>query len=63
MVTMKEYKKYDSMSNAELNLVLKSLENDYTVKQKKVVSIINELKTMNDEYIAVQEILNKRKKF
>lgn len=55
-------KKLDNLSNSELRLKLKSLENEY---EKLKIDITNQLKHMEEldkEYVDVKELLNKRTK-
>lgn len=55
-------KKLDNLSNSELRLKLKSLENEY---EKLKIDITNQLKHMEEldkEYVDVKKLLNKRTK-
>lgn len=54
---------YNKLTNAELNIELKKLENQYESIKLKVVKMINEMKTLNDDYIKVKSEINKRKQF
>ena len=50
------------LSNAEIKLKIKSLENEYEIKKAKVINLINELSELDEEYIKLTEELNKGRK-
>ena len=55
---MDNFKNY---TNSELNIKLKTLENEYEVYKTKALNIINNMKKLDIEYIKVQDELKKRK--
>jgi len=50
------------ISNEEIKLKIKSLENEYEIKKTKVINLINELSELDEEYIKLTEELNKGRK-
>lgn len=55
---MDNFKNY---TNSELNIKLKTLENEYESYKTKALNIINNMKKLDIEYIKVQDELKKRK--
>jgi uncharacterized protein YpuA (DUF1002 family) len=55
---MDNFKNY---TNSELNIKLKTLENEYETYKTKALNIINNMKKLDIEYIKVQDELKKRK--
>lgn len=55
---MDNFKNY---TNSELNIKLKTLENEYEAYKTKALNIINNMKKLDIEYIKVQDELKKRK--
>jgi len=53
---------FKEMSNNEIKIEMRNLENLYENKKMKVVALINELKELDDEYINAKEELNNRNK-
>lgn len=53
---------FKEMSNSEIKIEMRNLENLYENKKMKVVALINELKELDDEYINAKEELNNRNK-
>lgn len=53
---------FKEMSNNEISIEMKNLENKYESIKLKVASLINEMKTLDDEYISAKEELNNRNK-
>ncbi len=53
---------YQELSNAELNIKLKELENEYAVLQQKMMHMLNKMEELDKKYISIKEILNKRTK-
>lgn len=52
------------LSNEEIKLKIKSLENEYENKKSKVIKLINELSELDEEYNKLTEELdNGRKEF
>ena len=43
------------LSNEEIKLKIKSLENEYENKKSKVIKLINELSELDEEYIKLTE--------
>ena len=54
---------YETLSNAELNIQLKQLENKYVKIQSEIKNKITELSYIDNEYVAIKDILNNRKKY
>lgn len=54
---------YKELTNAELNIELKKLENQYESIKVKVMRMMNEMKTLNDNYLEVKNELKNRKNF
>lgn len=54
--------KYEMMSNSELKIKLTEMENEYEVLKKKVNEMINRMEELDESYINVKNILNKRTK-
>lgn len=52
----------DKLSNAELRIKLKTLENEYDVVRNKVLSDIKKMEELDKLYVEVKELLNKRTK-
>lgn len=58
-----EFKGNETLSNSELNIKLKQLEDRYIKKQTEIKKMLNELSYMDKEYVAIKDILNNRKKY
>lgn len=58
-----EFKGNETLSNSELNIKLKQLEDSYIKKQTEIKKMLNELSYMDKEYVAIKDILNNRKKY
>lgn len=54
---------YKELTNAELNIELKKLENQYESIKVKVMRMMNEMKSLNDNYLEVKNELKNRKNF
>ena len=52
--------KYSLMSNAELNIRKRALEDEYDAKKSEVINIISRLEELDKEYIELKEELDKR---
>ena len=50
------------MSNAELKIHLKEIEFEYEALQTKMQQDFRKLKELNEKYLKVKEIINKRTK-
>ena len=57
MVSRKELQE---MSNAELNIKLKNIENEYSAEQKKAADLITKMEDLNKTYVMVKEEIDKR---
>lgn len=57
---MKNTDNYKEFTNAELNLKLKSLENQYEASKKKVLDLINEMHELDVNYQKVKAELKNR---
>lgn len=55
-------KKYQNYTNAELNLKLKTLENEYEVTKHKVLGLIQEMQKLDLEFAEVKKEVEKRNK-
>ena len=58
-----EFNGNETLSNSELNIKLKQLEDRYIKKQTEIKKMLNELSYMDKEYVAIKDILNNRKKY
>ena len=58
-----EFKGNETLSNSELNIKLKQLEDSYIKKQTEIKKMLNEVSYMDKEYGAIKDILNNRKKY
>ena len=54
---------YSKLTNAELNIEMKKLENQYENIKLKTIKMIEEMKSLNDSYIEAKKEINKRKQF
>lgn len=50
------------ISNEDIKLKMKSLEEEYETKKNKIIELIHDLSRLDDEYIKLEEQLNKEKK-
>ena len=57
---MKNTDNYKEFTNAELNIKLKSLENQYEANKKKVLDLINEMHELDVNYQKVKTELKNR---
>ena len=57
---MKNKVDFSKLSNSEINIKKMSYENEYNMKKKKVIELINELAELDDLYIAANNELKKR---
>ena len=55
-------KKYQNYTNAELNLKLKTLENEYEVTKHKVLGLIQEMQKLDLEFAEAKKEVEKRNK-
>ncbi len=54
---------YKNLTNSELNIELKKLENQYENVKIKVMKMLNEMKALNNSYLEAKNELNNRRKF
>lgn len=55
-------KKYQNFTNAELNLKMKSLENEYESTKHKILELIEKMEKLDSEYIEAKgEVENRNK--
>ena len=55
-------KEYSNMSNNEIKLEMRNLENSYEALKIKALKIINEMHDLDSEYIAAKnELINRSK--
>lgn len=52
--------KYGLMTNAELNIRKKALEDEYDAKKSEVIRLITRMEELDSEYIEVTDEINKR---
>lgn len=52
----------ENLSNAEIRIELKKIEDEYTVTQNKIKELVNKLSNLDKDYIDLQNALNKRMK-
>lgn len=52
--------KYLDLSNADLRIKLKTLENEYEVLKIKVAKDVQRLAELDNEYVLIKQVLNKR---
>ena len=57
---MKDKVNFSKLSNSEINIKKMGYENEYNMKKKKVIELINELAELDDLYIAANNELKKR---
>lgn len=57
---MKNKVDFSKLSNSEINIKKMGYENEYNMKKKKVIELINELAELDDLYIAANNELKKR---
>ena len=55
-------KSFKDMSNNEIKIEMKNLENKYESTKLKILNLINDLKELDDEYISAKNELNNRSK-
>lgn len=53
---------FDLMSNAELNIKLVELENEYKALQNRIRPMIEKMESLDMEYTKIKDILSKRLK-
>lgn len=51
---------YSKMASADINIRMKSMENEYDLTKTQVMYLINELKTLDKEYLLAKNELSKR---
>lgn len=52
--------KYLDLSNADLRIKLKTLENEYEALKVKIIKEVERLAELDNEYVLVKQVLNKR---
>lgn len=53
-------KELESMTNAELNIKLKNVENEYLAEQKKAAELIKKIEDLDKLYVFVKNEIEKR---
>lgn len=53
---------YNQLSNAEIRIKMQTLEHEYEAKKIKLQDMLNQLSDINDNYLKLKEVLNKRSK-
>ena len=54
--------KYLNLSNAELRIKLKNMEDEYEAIKAKITKDLERMKFLDKEYISMKQVLNKRTK-
>ena len=54
--------KYLNLSNAEIRVKLVSLENEYEAVKNRIRKDLERLDALDEEYISMKQVLNKRTK-
>lgn len=53
-------KNYEKLSNAEIRIEIKNLENEYEATKLKIASLLKKMGELDDEYNKAKNELNKR---
>lgn len=53
-------KNYEKLSNAEIRIEIKNLENEYEATKLKIASLLKKMGELDDEYNVAKNELNKR---
>ena len=51
---------FAKLSNSEINIKMKSYDNEYNVKKYKIISLVSELQDLDYLYLKAKEELSKR---
>ncbi len=51
---------FSKLSNSEINIKMKSYDNEYNVKKSKIISLVSELQDLDYLYMKAKEELSKR---
>lgn len=51
---------FSKLSNSEINIKMKSYDNEYNVKKSKIISLVSELQDLDYLYIKAKKELSKR---
>ena len=51
---------FSKLSNSEINIKMKSYDNEYNVKKSKIISLISELQDLDYLYMKARKELSKR---
>lgn len=51
---------FAKLSNSEINIKMKSYDNEYNVKKSKIISLVSELQDLDYLYMKAKEELSKR---
>lgn len=51
---------FSKLSNSEINIKMKSYDNEYNVKKSKIISLISELQDLDYIYMKAKKELSKR---
>lgn len=51
-----------NLSNAEIRIKMKTLENEFIVIQNEVSNLLNKMSLLDSQYVELQNLLNKRTK-
>lgn len=52
----------ENLSNAEIRIKMKTLENEFTSIQNEVSNLLHKMSMLDSQYIELQNLLNKRTK-
>lgn len=53
-------KELENLSNAELNIKLKNVENEYLAEQKKAAELISKMEELDKLYVFIKNEIDKR---
>lgn len=51
---------FSKLSNSEINIKMKSYDDEYNVKKSKIISLVSELQDLDYLYMKAKEELSKR---
>ncbi len=51
---------FSKLSNSEINIKMKSYDNEYNVKKSKIISLVSELQDLDYLYMKAKKELSKR---
>ena len=60
MIKMDDNIDFSKLLNSEINIKLKSYDNEYNVKKSKIISLVSELQDLDYLYMKAKKELSKR---